>query len=165
MKYNFEIRMNTPKIKFIIMLTSILTILGCGQKNSENNQTKMTVQVNKTEQYVSIDCQTGDITLILNSDSTFDLTILFWDSKTNQHNGQETLKGNWSKNNKVLTLITNNNKVIYELTTTNMKINNNEINATTYGFKSNDKDFFATGYNLLEKEQTDKFLIKATKEK
>ena len=44
------------------------------------------------------------------------------------------------------------------------KIGDLEINATTYGFKSNNKNFFATGFGLLEKNQTDEFLLNATKQ-
>ena len=153
-------------MQFIIMWTSILTFFGCGKTNSKNNTSNKVDQTIKTEQYVSMDCQTGDITLTLNSDQTFDLTILFWDGKTNQHTGQESVKGNWVKADKVLTLTTNDkNKIIYALTTTNMKIGDHEINSTTYGFKSNDKDFFATHFDLLEKGQTDEFLINSTKQK
>ena len=94
-----------------------------------------------------------------------DITILFWDDKTNKHTGQETIKGSWTKAENVLTLITtDNNKIVYELTTTNMKIADHEVNNKTYSFKTNDKDFFATKYDLLEKEQTDQFIINATKQ-
>ena len=153
------------KMKFILMWTSLLTFFGCGQTSSKNNNDKPE-QTTKTEQYVSMDCQAGDITLTLNPDQTFDLTILFWDNNIHQHTGQESVKGNWVKADKNLTLTTTDkNKIIYELTTTNMKIGDHEINSTTYGFKSNDKDFFATGFGLLEKEQTDEFLINASKQK
>jgi hypothetical protein len=152
------------QIRFILMWTFLMTFLGCGQTSNKNSSDVSTKQTNKAEKYVSMECQTGDITLTLNTDMTFDLTILFWDSQTRQHTGQESTKGNWAKANKTLTLITtDNNKIIYELTTTNMKIGSTEINATTYGYKSNDKDFFATGYSLLEQEQTDKYLLQATK--
>ena len=146
------------------MWSSILTFFGCGQPTNKNNIDNKVVETNKTEQYVSADCQAGDITLTLNTDQTFDMTILFWDSKTNQHTGQESVKGNWVKTDKVLTLTTNDkNKIIYELTTTNMKIGKHEINSTTYRFKSNDKDFFATHFDLLEKGQTDEFINNAIK--
>ena len=153
-------------MKFIIMWTSILSFFGCGQTNEKNIAENNADQKNKSEQYVSMDCQTGDITLTINSDQTFDLTILFWDSKTNQHTGQESVKGNWTKEDKTLTLITSDkNIIVYELTTTNMKIGEHEINSSTYGFKSNDKDFFASRFDLVEKGQTDEFLINATKQK
>lgn len=154
------------QIKFLIMWASVLTFLGCGQTISRNSNDNKIELTGETEQYVSMDCQTGDITLTLNPDKTFNLTILFWDSKTNQHTGQEIVKGNWTKNEKRLTLITSdNNKIIYDSKTTNMKIGNNEINAMTYGFISNDKDFFGTRFDLLEKGQTDKFLLETTKQK
>ena len=147
------------------MLTSLLTFFGCGQTSSKNNSNKPP-QTTKTEQYVSMDCQMGDITLTLNPDQTFDLTILFWDNNTHQHTGQESVKGNWVKAGKVLTLTSNDqNKIIYELTTINMKIGDHEINSMAYGFKSNDNDFFATHFDLLEKEQTDEFLINSTNQK
>ena len=152
-------------MKFILMWTSILALFGCGQTSSKNNSDKLS-QTTKTEQYVSMDCQTGDITLTLNPDKTFDLTILFLDNNTHQHTGQESVKGNWVKVDKILTLTTSdNNKINYELTTTNMKIGDLEINSVTYGFKSNDKDFFATSFELLEKGQTDEFLINSSKQK
>jgi hypothetical protein len=154
------------QMKFMSMLTAILGFFGCGETDNKNNVENKTDQTNKTEQYVSIDCQKGDITLTLNPDKNFDLIILFWDSKTNQHTGQESVKGVWAKANKLLTLTTtDNNKIVYELTKTNMKIGDNEINGITYGFKSNDKDFFATDFDLLEKEQTDEFLLNAIKQK
>lgn len=153
-------------MKFIIMWTSILTFLGCGQTRSKNSEDNKVVQTGKVEQYVSMTCQTGDITMTLNTNKTFDLTILFWDNKIKTHTGQETLKGRWTKDDKRLILITSeNNKIIYELKTTNMKIGNNEINAMTYGFISNDKAFFGTSFDLLEKGQTDKFLLDASKDK
>ena len=148
------------------MWISILTFLGCGQTSSKNANDNKIEQTDKTEQYVSMDCQTGDITLTLNPDKTFNLSILFWDSKTNQHTGQETVKGNWTKDEKRLILTTSdNNKIIYDSKTTNMKIGNNEINAMTYGLISNEKAFFGTSFDLLEKGQTDKFLLEATKQK
>jgi len=153
------------QMKFIIMWTSILTFFGCGQTSSKTNSDKLP-QTIKTEKYSSMDCQTGDITLTLNPEKTFDLTILFWDNNSHQHTGKESINGKWVKADKILTLATtDNNKIIYELTTTYMKIGNLEINSLTYGFKSNDKDFFATGFDLLEKVQTDEFLINATKQK
>ena len=151
-------------MKFIFMWTLLLTFLGCGQATIKDNRDK-NAKTNQIEQYVSINCQAGDITLTLNPDKTFDLTILFWDDKTHQHTGQESVKGNWLIADKTLTLITNDdNEIVYELTTTNMKIGDLEINATTYGFKSNNKNFFATGFGLLEKNQTDEFLLNATKQ-
>jgi hypothetical protein len=154
------------QMKIFIMWTSILTFLGCGLAISKKANDNKIGQTNETEQYVSMNCQTGDITLTLNPDMTFNLIILFWDSKTNQHTGQEIVKGNWTKDEKRLTLITSdNNKIIYDSKTTNMKIGNIEINAMTYGFISNDKAFFGTSFDLLEKGQTDKFLLEATKQK
>lgn len=152
-------------MKFILMWTLMLTFFGCGLTSSKNNSDKPT-HTTKREQYASMDCQTGDITLTLNPDQTFDLTILFWENNIHQHTGQESVKGSWVKADKILTLTTSdNNKIIYELTNTNMKIGDLEINSGTYGFKSNDKDFFATGFGLLEKGQTDEFLINASKQK
>ena len=39
-----------------------------------------------------------------------------------------------------------------------MKIGTHEVNTKTYGFKSCDKDFFGKSYDLLEQEDTDRFL-------
>ena len=111
-------------------------------------------------------CQTGDITLTLNPDNTFDLTILFWDNDTKSHKGSESVKGTWTKNQKDLVLKTSDNKNInYALTTTNMKIGDMEINSLTYGFKSADINFFGSDIDLQEREQTDNFLRGATKQK
>jgi len=147
--------------KFLLVWTTLISFLGCGQKNDKvNNDNAKTIL---TEQYVSIDCPTGDITLTLNSDQTFDLVILFWDNESQKHTGNESVKGKWYKSDKDLVLITKNNTIIYEVTTTNMKIGNLELNAFSYGFKSNDKDFFATDYKLVEQAKTDEFLLKAIK--
>jgi hypothetical protein len=109
-------------------------------------------------------CQTGDITLTLNPDNSFDLTIQFWDDKTKSHNGSETIKGSWTKDQNKLALKTSDDKHInYELTKTNMKIGDLEINSVTYGFKSSDKEFFGSDIDLLEREQTDNFLRDAAK--
>ena len=54
------------QMNFLIMWTSILTFLGCGQTSSKNANDNNIEQTSKTEQYVSMDCQTGDITLTLN---------------------------------------------------------------------------------------------------
>jgi hypothetical protein len=152
-------------MKLIIMWTTILTFFGCGQAPNKNVSDDKRSNSDKAEQYVSITCPTGDITLTLNSDKTFDLTILYWDNITKQHTGNETLKGSWTKAEDKLTLNSNdNNKIRYKLTSTSMKIGNNEIKFVTFSFTSNDKDFFGSRYNLLEKEQTDNFLLKATKQ-
>ena len=136
----------------LLLWATLLSLFGCGQKNNG--------QIPLHEKYVSMMCQTGDITLTLNSDKTFDLTILFWDDKTKQHTGKESLNGTWVKEDKSLTLTSSDNKIKYEITTTNMKIGTMEVNTKTYRFKSNDKDFFGTGYDLLEQEETDAFLKK-----
>ncbi len=155
------------QIKLLLLCIALTTFLGCNQQsNKPVNKATDVIHITKTERYVSMDCHKGDITLTLDTNNTFDLTILFWDSVARKHTGQESVKGHWSKGAKKLTLTTSdNNKIIYELSTTFMKIGSNEINATTYGFKSSDKDFFASGINLLDQEQTDSFLLKASKEK
>jgi len=117
------------------------------------------------EKYVSMDCKAGDITLTLNNDSSFNLTILYWDDKTQRHVGQESINGHWIKNKSILVLSNKNNKITYEQKTINMKIGKSEINTMAYGFKENIKEFFGTNYDLLEKEKTDNFLINATKNK
>ena len=150
------------KIYFVIMWASMLTFFGCGQTNNKPEH-KMDKAAN-AEQYVSMDCQTGDITLTLKSDNNFDRTILLWDDKTNKHTGQETIQGSWTKAGKILTLVTtDNNKIVYELTTTNMKIADHEVNNKAYSFQSNEKDFFGTKFDLLEKEQADQFIKTAIK--
>ena len=149
-------------MKKIFTITTILSLFGCGQKDSKQADNSSA----KTEQYVSMSCQTGDITLTLNPDNTFDLTILFWDNNTKSHKGSESIKGTWTKNQKDLVLKTSDNKNInYALTTTNMKIGDMEINSLTYGFKSADINFFGSDIDLLEREQTDNFLRGATKQK
>ena len=150
-------------MKGLIMLTIIFTFLGSGPTASKDKDENRIIQTNNKEQYVSMDCQKGDITLTLDTNNTFDLTILFWDNKTLKHTGQESIKGKWLKSEKLLTLSTDDNIIKYEVKTSHLKIGNKELNCPTYGFKSNSKDFFATSFDLLEKEQTDKFLNNAVK--
>lgn len=153
-------------MKQIIMWTTILSLFGCGQKNNGQAVAQDNPKASKPEKYVSMDCQAGDITLTLNPDQTFDLTILLWDKATRQHTAQESVKGNWTKADKVLTLTTADKNVIkYELTATNMKIGNNELKSRIYAFKFNGKKFFATGFNLSDQEESDKFLLNAVKQK
>jgi len=51
--------------------------------------------------------------------------------------------------------------VLYEHTSTAMGIGTNETEVMTYGFRSSNKDFFATGFDLLERGKTDDFLKNA----
>ena len=137
------------------MLTTILSLFGCGQKDNKKTDSS---PLTTAEQYVSMDCQAGDITLTLNADNSFELTILFWDDKTKSHNGSETIKGTWTKDQEKLTLKTTDNWTIsYKLTTTNIKIGNLEINNVAFGFTSSDKSFFGSNIDLLERGQAEKF--------
>lgn len=110
------------------------------------------------EQYVSMSCLAGDITLTLEPDSTFDMVIALWDERAQAHNGQESVSGKWSKENKFLKLITSDkNELLYERTSTAMGIGANEVEVLTYGFRSSKEDFFGTGFDLLERGKTDDF--------
>ena len=144
----------------LFMITTILSLFGCGQKDSKHAENSPA----NTEQYVSMTCQSGDITLTLNHNNTFVLTILFWDNDTKSHKGSESIIGTWTKNQKDLLLKTSDDKnIYYTLTTTAMKIGDMEISCLTYGFKCADINFFGSNIDLQEKEKTDNFLRRATK--
>jgi hypothetical protein len=141
----------------VITLTLLLTT--CGLKKTDANVSATNTQ---PEKYVSLMCQTGDITLVLNPHNTFTLTMLYWNSQTKKHVGQDDVKGTWQKNNQNLILTTDdNNHIKYALTNVKMQIGNDTVTASTYAFKSNDKAFCATGFDLVNQTQADKFLLKA----
>ena len=147
-----------------LLVAYCLLIFGCDQRSNGREKSETQSKVDKVEKYVSMDSETGDITLTLNPNNSFDLTILFWDDKNNIHTGSESLKGSWHIENKSLVLnSTDNNTIVYLQTTTNMKIDKSEVNSLTYSFKSNTKPFFGTSHDLVEMEQTDKFILDQTK--
>lgn len=90
-------------MKSLLMWACLLAYSGCGQTSSKDNK-DMSAQLTKPDQYVSMDCEKGDITLSLNPDQTFELAILFWDNATHQHKGQERLKGIWKMEDSIFTL-------------------------------------------------------------
>lgn len=149
----------------LLFLFSFIAVLGCNQKNStQNTQDSQKPSIPLLEQYVSLDCQNGDITLTLNKDETFDLNIQLWDNESQEHIGEESIKGHWSKSGQELTLTSSENQVIvYTLTTHKLEVKDQELNAVTYKFKSNSKNFFGTNFDLLDKNQLDTFFKKAIK--
>lgn len=152
----------------LTVIVFVIAFTGCksNAKSSDKPQPAVVKSGGKTEQYVSMDCQKGDITLGLKPDSSFNLNIQYWDNATKQHTGQESITGTWSKGDKNLVLLSSdNNMIIYQQDTTSMQIGTSKVVVDAYRFKSNMRDFFASGYELLEKEQTDKFLSNAVNAK
>ena len=147
---------STRTMTRLLLWTALVSLFSCGQNN--NGQTE-TMQTNKIEKYVSLSCETGDITLIINSDSTFNMTILFWDNVLNKHTGQESINGHWFKKDDLLNLVTSdNNKINYKKTNTKLEIGGKKVDISTYAFISNDKIFFGSGHDMLGQMETDKFL-------
>lgn len=132
--------------------------MGCNSKDSSQKSTEQKPTKPLLEQYVSLECQAGDITLTLHNDHTFDLNIQLWNEETQEHIGEENIEGNWEKSERELTLTTSENQIIvYTLSTERLKIKDRELDAVSYQFKSNTKNFFGTHFNLLDKNQTDAF--------
>ncbi len=129
------------RIKIIFGYIFIITCFCCGQLSCKNT---------KTEKYVGIDeISSTEIRLTLTPNQTFILTKQFEDNKTQGHEKQEIVKGNWVKDGKLLKLNTSDkNIIVYELTTENSVIAGHEFNVETYVFKTNLKDFFASKIDL-----------------
>ena len=142
-----------------LSLIAWLGLCGCGQadQGSQSDGDRATLG----EQYVSITCPAGDITLTLNDDHTFELSISFWDETKQAHSGQEAVSGRWIKYDKVLMLVTSEgDEVRYDQNLTAMGVGNAKADVMTYRFKSSQQDFFATGFDLLEKGAVDDVLRK-----
>lgn len=156
----------------IIYIMSCITLLvmcfSCGNAKSKGENPILKVEqldliAPEIESYVSLTCEKGDITLVLDDDSTFYMDIKYWDNKLKKHTGSANIIGRWLKTGPNLTLTVKNNIILYELTNTQMEINDNKIHCKTYSFKSSEKEFFGTGYDLLDQKQADAFLASSIK--
>lgn len=154
-----RIKDDVMSIKMIATLALIVIALGFNKLYANKNiQTR-----GFPLKYVSMECQEGDITLSLNDSNVFDLTIAYWDSKTNSHVRSETVHGGWVMKDKLLILsFDNKNAVIYEASKTHMKIGELESSIFTYKFKSGKAPFFGSNIDLLEQNSADDFLINST---
>lgn len=109
-------------------------------------------------------CEKGDITLILQSDKSFTLVLKHWDSKSNQHTREDQISGSWEKQGDQLTLTTSDSVLTYKPETNTFTIGDSMLSVGGYGWVSSTKPTPFDTYPLVEKEKTDAFLLKATKE-
>jgi len=157
-------------MKNVIFFLVTVFLLGCSHQEPKSD-IKMTMeQVDlvapkiEWEEYVSLTCEKGDITLSLDGGDFFKMIILWWDSKTGKHTGKDSISGKWRKHGKDLELKASDGNVIkYSMTTTKMNIKDKEVVCPTYGFRSNSKEFFGTSYDLLERKQADSFFMATMK--
>src|ERR1700745_2266675 len=95
-------------MKYLSLTLVVCVLMSCGQNKSAS--------LSKPEKYVSLMCETGDITLTLNPDNTFDMIILYWSQQARKHVGQERVTGTWLKSDKDLILKTDDqNEIKYTL--------------------------------------------------
>lgn len=142
-------------LSFWLTLTIGILVNGC------DNDKKQIATLNKQiEQYVSLNCKNGDITLTLDTSAKFNMTILYWDPKTNQHIGKDSIIGTWEKRNEILSLNILGNVLEYKYDTTKLEIGTSAISIPSYVLKYQEISTFADSIDLLEKNQTEKFLMK-----
>lgn len=111
-------------------------------------------------EYVSIDCPTGDITLVLNKDGKFFLELRHWDPKQNRHTRSETLSGSWRLAGKKL-ILSSNVEINYEREPSAMAVGNYSDNIDGFKWRHSSKPTFADTFSLVERKATDALLLRA----
>jgi hypothetical protein len=126
---------------------------GCGE-NVESQKPKL------TGEYVSIDCQDGDITLRLFSDGTCSIEKKTWDSQRHQHGQILSLRGRYTTKDAVLTIQADDNAITYKLKSDfKMSIGNKSVTLSGWEWQRSTKSTFADKFSLIERKALDAFLV------
>ena len=108
-------------------------------------------------EYVSIDCPKGDMTLVLNDNGKFSLELKHWDSKHNKHTLTENLSGNWRMTDKKLTLL-GDVMIEYVREPSSMKIGDSAVAIDGFKWLRSSKPTFADTFILVDRKAVDEFL-------
>lgn len=113
--------------------------------------------------FVSMTCEKGDITLTLDADHRFSLSLKHWDPKTNTHTGEDRLAGQWREDGDILLLKAQENQLTYKRETTTFIIGTRTATVAGYAWVASTKMTPFDSYPLVEKERTDAALLEAAK--
>jgi hypothetical protein len=144
------------KILIIIITILIVSVIFFGLRQKQGSS-KPSVQ-----QFVSMTCEKGDITLSINSDGDFTMVLKYWDPKTNQHTHEDLTSGSWEKKEGLLVLKTSDSELTYKPSTNSFKIGNSSTSIEGYDWISSIKKTPFDTYSLVEKQKTDAFLLNAS---
>jgi hypothetical protein len=126
--------------------------------SKENNPSPASIR-----EYVSMTCEKGDITLSLSSRYRFTIVLRHWDAKQNTHTGEDRLTGNWSMKGKNLVLKAPESELTYKPEKNSFTIGVKTITVDGYAWVSSTKKTPFDSFSLVDKIETDKFLLGATK--
>ena len=140
----------------VVVVAVCVGLAGCRRKPSTSAQSPL--------QFVSMTCEKGDITLSLQSGQVFTLVLKHWDAQTNQHTHEDRTSGSWEKKDNQLILTSPESVLIYKPETNTFTIGGSSVSVDGYGWVSGTKGTPFDTYSLVEKEKTDAFLVKASKE-
>lgn len=132
-----------------LLFATILLFGGCVNQHVPN-------------EFVSIECPKGDISLTLNKDQTFLLELKYWDPQTNSHTHSENMKGHWNFDGDTLIL---SGSVESKYKRDKMTLSIGPKSTTINGLKwlSSTPSNFADGFDLVDREATDKFFLGGNK--
>jgi hypothetical protein len=113
-----------------------------------------------SNEYVSIDCPKGDITLKLQPDGAYSLELKHWDPKQNRHTRSESLSGRWRMNGKRLVLV-GAGELVYERNSNSLTVGQHSASIDGFSWQSSSPSTFADKFTLVERKAVDALLLKA----
>jgi len=113
-----------------------------------------------SQEYVSIDCPAGDITLTLSPSLAFELVLRHWDSAENRHTSEERLAGTWSRTGETIDLASGSTTLRYRLTKIPLTIGRFSASVEAFSWVSS-SGTFADSFNLLSRVAVDAMILKA----
>ncbi len=137
----------------IVLVASSCIVVGCGRRSGTSSPSR--------QQFVSMTCEKGDITLTLEIDNSFTLVLKHWDSKSNQHTHEDRTSGLWEKRGDQLILTATDSVLTYKPDSSSFTIGSASVSVEGYGWISSTKGTPFDTYSLVEKEKIDAFLLKA----
>lgn len=112
-------------------------------------------------EYVSLSCPAGDITLRLENNNAFVLTLKHWDNATQRHTKTETIAGAWSYSGGVLSL-KGTGQLTYRRDKAALKVGSHSGEIDAFTWVSSSDPTFADGFQLVERVAVDNLFSKAT---
>jgi hypothetical protein len=108
------------------------------------------------QEYVSVDCPKGDISLFLEDNGTFVLELKYWDSKENRHTHSEKFSGQWSFKDNELEL-NGESTLVYKRDKSSFSIGEKTANIDSLFWVSSSSKSFADTFTLVERTEIDNF--------
>ena len=120
----------------------------------------VSAEVNVSNEYVSIDCPKGDITLNLNKNGTFLLSLKYWNKKILKHTHSDKMSGKWKlKNNQLL--LSSNKNLIYKRDKIDLTVGEKSASIDSFNWVSSSGETFVDSFTLVERIAVDKLFKSA----